>query len=174
MNRAALTLGIMLVVAVSLFVGGLGFAFSTFHQNVSSPGVDEVAFRREFGEVNVSSPVYSFSPPVPMYHALRMALENDGWNQTSLSNMTVYVSLGYFEFTENGLSSGSRRICKVTQPVASYEPVFIQNGTSGTIAYRYIWDIVVTYSSGLIAIPPPGLYWVDAANSEVVSTGIIF
>ncbi len=142
----------------------------------------EVAFRREFGGVNVSSPVLGFSPPVPMYQALKSALDEGGWDQGSLRNMTVKVSLDYYAFTENVtfaegnhtlLSNGSYRLGEVTEPVASYDPVIVQSVANGTITYRYVWDIGIVNSNGLLQIPPPGLYWVDAATAEMIPTGIL-
>ncbi len=167
---------------VNTFYFVLDAGSGAFVPNMVMRTSGEVAFRREFGDVNVSSPVLGFSPPVPLYRALKLALEEGGWNQGSLRNMTVKVSLDYYEFTDNVtfaegnhtlLSNGSYRIGEVTQPVDSYAPVIIQSATNGTIAYRYIWDIGIVHSNGLLSIPPPGLYWVDAATAEMVPTGIL-
>jgi cell division protein FtsB len=125
-------------------------------------------YNNEFGNVSVVSPSHIFSPPVSIYRALRIALESDGWTASSLSNMTVSASLEYREFWSNDSSGGSGSVFlhDVTQPARDYSPVQV-NGTT----YRYVWDIVVEESVGVRSIPPPGLYWVDAATGEIVPHG---
>jgi hypothetical protein len=127
-----------------------------------------ILYYDEFGNVSVVSPSYNFSPPISMYRALRIALESDGWTASSLSDMTVSASLEYWEFWSNSSSSGSVLLHYVTQPPNDYSPVQV-NGTT----YRYIWDIVVEPSVGARSIPPPGLYWVDAATAEIVPHGLL-
>jgi hypothetical protein len=122
-------------------------------------------YNNEFGSASLVVPSLNFSPPVSMYYALRIALESDGWNESSLSNMRVFVSLEYMEFWSNSSSSGSLALHDMTQPAKDYTPVQVNSTT-----YRYIWDIVVESNVGL-EIPPPGLYWVDAATGEIVPHG---
>jgi len=150
-----------------------------YYQNytINQQKNDFVAYYNEFGNVSIQSISYNFSPPVSMYRALKIALENGGWNTTSLENMTVKVSLDYYEFTtENttlGPSSGFEFLYSVTHPVNDYSAVTVKNATS-TTTYRYIWTVIVDPSSGVSGIPPPGLYWVDAATAEIVPTGPLF
>jgi hypothetical protein len=127
-----------------------------------------ILYYDEFGNVSVASPSYNFSPPISMYQALRIALESDGWTASSLNNMTVSASIEYWKFGSNSSSSGSVLLHYVTQRPNDYSPVQV-NGTT----YRYIWDIVVEPSVGARSIPPPGLYWVDAATAEIVPHGLL-
>ncbi|MGB8779607.1 MAG: hypothetical protein WCD81_03040 [Candidatus Bathyarchaeia archaeon] len=152
-----ITLGIICVVLVA----GLTVSKLIYGTNFSS-------YYDEFGNVSVVSRSYNFSPPVSMYNAIKIALESDRWNASSLSNMTVCASLEYWEFWGNSSSSGSELLHYVTQPANDYSPVQVNNTT-----YRYIWDIVVEPSVGARSIPPPGLYWVDAATGEIVPHGIL-
>ncbi|MGA2386682.1 MAG: hypothetical protein ABSG33_09130 [Candidatus Bathyarchaeia archaeon] len=138
------------------------------YQN-AAPSSDEVAFRNEFANVLVTAPSYDFSPPITMYHALKIALESDGWNATSLQNMTVTVSLEYMQFTNSSDSTGFQIINKVTQPPQSYADV----QANSTTTYRYIWDITVNRSQGFF-IPPPGLYYVDAQTGDIIPHGPLF
>jgi hypothetical protein len=129
-------------------------------------GKDFSLYYDEFGNVSVEGRSYNFSPPVSMYRALRIALESDVWNASSLSNMTVHASLEYWEFWGNSSSSGSGLLHYVTQPAKDYSSVQVNDTT-----YRHVWDIVVNSNAGGFSIPPPGLYWVDAATGEIVPHG---
>jgi len=119
-------------------------------------------FFLEFGNVSLRSPNINFSPPVNMYRALTIALESDEWNASSLSDMQVYV---YFSKYWSNNSSGTY-IQPVTEPPKDYSPIQV-NGTT----YRYIWEIEVEPSGNILAIPPPGLYWVDVTTGEIVPHG---
>jgi cell division protein FtsB len=136
----------------------------------------------EFGSVSIMSRSYNFSPPVSMYTALRTALESDGWNESSLINDTVRVSLDYWEFIYSPISSGIQWLHAVTQPVKDYSPVEI-NSTYGnswsTTVYRYIWTIYVNENPfvNLVSVwqwHPLALYLVDAATGEIIPHGPIF
>jgi hypothetical protein len=139
------------------------------------------AYCSEFGTVTVKSISYNFSPPVSMYKALKISLEHGGWNTTSLENMTVSVSLNYRVFVVNDTmenpsgvttlipGSGSHFLYSITQPVDDYSAVTVGNSTSYK-TYRYIWSIVVTHKSGVVGIPPPGYYWIDAETAEIIPT----
>jgi hypothetical protein len=120
-----------------------------------------------------------------MYHALKAALDSGGWNTASLENMTVSISLEYRDFWNNsiitknpydnttaGPAHGTEFLHSVTQPVKDYSAATINNATY-TTTYRYIWDIVVKQNAG-VTIPPPRLYWVDAATAEIIPTGPLF
>jgi hypothetical protein len=79
-----MVLALVLVLAVSVFLSGLGVAFCLVRNREN---MDKIVFNYEYGDVNVTSPNYDFSPPVPIYRALRVAFESDGWNASSLCNM---------------------------------------------------------------------------------------
>lgn len=179
---------ICVIVLVAALVVSVFLNVALYYQNYSGNQQkdDFNAYYSEFGNVSVQSISYNFSPPVSMYRALKIALENGGWNTTSLENMTVSVSLDYFKFwndssiiknpydnTTMGPSWGSELLYSITQPVGDYSAVTVSNSTNST-TYRYIWDIVVKQNSGVIGLPPPGLYWVDAATAEIVPTGPLF
>src|SRR5208282_604325 len=173
MDKGQLISILVAVIAVSICLN-----VALYYQNysVNQQKNDFTAYYNEFGNVSLQSISYNFSPPVSMYRALKIALENGGWNTTSLENMTVKVSLGYYEFTtENttlGPSSGSEFLYSVTHPVNDYSAITVKNATYSA-TYRYIWTITVEPSSGGFFIPPPGLYWVDAATAEIIPTGLL-
>jgi hypothetical protein len=183
MNKRVLVIVLIAALAVSLFLNA-----ALYYQNysVNQQQKDFTVYYNEFGNVSLQSISYNFSPPVSIYRALKIALDSDDWNTTSLENMTVRVSLDYFKFTNDstiiknpydnttsGPSSGSEFLYSVTQPVKDYSAVTTKNATYST-TYRYIWSIVVKQNSGFITIPPPGLYWVDAATAEIIPTGPLF
>jgi hypothetical protein len=122
----------------------------------------------EFNKTPTPAYNYNFSPPISMYHALLIALESGAWNATSLSDMTARVSLECMEFTNSSGFTGSQVLHDVKQPAKDYSPIQINSTT-----YRYIWDIVVENNVGL-QMPPPGLYYVDAATGEIVPTGPLY
>jgi hypothetical protein len=132
--------------------------------DAAQSAMDFNGFFLEFGNVSVQGPNLDFSPPVDMYRALTIALESDNWNASSLKDMTVYAYLQYWEFSSNG----AVWLHDVTQPAKDYSAVQV-NGTT----YRYIWDIEVEPSGNIREIPPPGLYWVDAATGEIVPHGML-
>jgi hypothetical protein len=147
------------------------------------------AFQDLFGSTPFVSVNYSFSPPIPMYLASIIALESGGWNKTNLANMTVHVSLNYDAFWVNSTGPGEynatsgnetihfssqvspswgfARIREVTEAANDYYPKMV-NGTT----YRYIWSVAVS-QNGYNGIPPPGLYFVDAATAELVPAGLL-
>jgi hypothetical protein len=175
-RNVVIALGIICIVLVAglvaafavytLAISSLNSQSKNLQKQVNDPQntTDFNSFFLEFGNVSVQSPSLNFSPPVDMYRALTIALESDNWNASSLSNMTVGASLEYWEFSSNGACW----LHDVTQPTEDYSPVQV-NGTT----YRYIWDIVVEPSGNIKGIPPPGLYWVDAATGEIVPHGIL-
>ena len=83
------------VVAVSSIVG-----FSSFI-GASSEKSPEAIYHRLYGSTPIVGGNYSFSPPISLYRALNLALASDGWNQSSLTNMTIYASLDYEVFYTN-------------------------------------------------------------------------
>ena len=174
MDKGHLVSILVAILAVSVF---LNVILYYQNQSVNQQKDDFTAYSNEFGNVTVQSISYNFSPPVSMYRALKIALENGGWNTTSLENMIVKVSLYYYEFwsknTTLGPSSGSGFVYLVTQPVNDYSAVTVNNATSST-TYRYIWGVIVEPNSGGFVMPPPGDYLVDAATAEIIPTGPLY
>jgi hypothetical protein len=166
MNKAAyfvIALEVILACSVALNV-----YFYTQYES-AKPNNDEVAFNKEFGKVLIVSPNYDFSPPITMYHALKIALESGDWNATSIENMTVTVSLDYMEFTNSSTSSGYQTLYEVTQPAQNYSDVQVNSTTT----YRYIWSVEVNENQHM-TIPPYGLYYVDAQTGDIIPTGPLF
>ncbi|MDG6222895.1 MAG: hypothetical protein IAX21_04235 [Candidatus Bathyarchaeota archaeon] len=178
MNNRLCAVVLVVALVVSFFVNVVLY-FQNYSANQLKDDFD--AYYNEFGNVIVESISYNFSPPVSMYKALKIALEHGGWNTTSLENMTVGVYLDYRQFWSNSTvttpegftthipGSGSHLVCSITQPVDDYSVVTVGNSTSN-MTYRYIWSIVVTHKSGVVSLPPPGLYWIDAATAEIIPT----
>jgi hypothetical protein len=117
------------------------------------------------GEAVVVSSDPLFSPPTSMYRAIRIALDNHGWNATSLKGMVVGAYLCYMHFWNATASAGFEVLREVTEPVADYSPVQNETGT-----YRYIWQVVVCRPD-IPSIPPPDLCFIDASSSEIIPTG---
>lgn len=162
MESRVLVIALAVLLSVSLCLNAILYYQSHI---IGSTKDDFVLYYLEFRKIPVQNRNYSlFSPPISMYHALRIALENGGWNATSLENMTVYVSLHYDSFYKNSSFSEFEVIREVTEPVSDYSPVQI-NATT----YRYVWTIIVEHSGGTCSIPPPGYYLVDAATAEKVN-----
>ncbi len=151
--------------------------------------VPEAAYHSLFGQtpIKVDRNIFYYTPVSP-YLAAIIGLENGGWNQTSLQSMTVYVSLIYYEFTPNStirVSSNGNFTIEGSQTsyirlnggsVNDWTPSIhsgstLQNGTT----HRYVWDVVVLESDSQgTAMPPPGLYCVDANTAELIPTGPLY
>ncbi len=135
-----------------------------------SPSAADAGFINEFGNVLIVSPNYSFSPPITMYHALKIALESDSWNATSLEKMVVTVSLQYMEFYNSSSSGiGSQTIYEVTSLPASFSDLQMNSTTT----YRYVWEIQVS-GTQFFSIPPPGFYLVDAQTGAILPHDPLF
>jgi hypothetical protein len=175
-RNVAVALGMVCIVLVAGLVATIivyATTISSFNSQLknlqkqvsaSQNATDFNSFFLEFGNVSVQGPNLDFSPPVDMYRALTIALESDNWNASSLKDMTVYAYLQYWEFSSNE----AVWLHDVTQPAKDYAAVQV-NGTT----YRYIWDIEVEPSGNIREIPPPGLYWVDAATGEIIPHGML-
>jgi hypothetical protein len=183
--KAVTCLLIALVALTSLFL----------YVNSNASGNYEATYHNLYGATPVAGGNYSFSPPISMYHAIDIALASDGWNQSSLQNMTVHASLYKNLFYTNGSAlleyadnanitltvlpnrdlpnlsdmRGVEDLGEVTAPVDNYQPQIYNQ-----VTIRYIWSIVITQNRDGIQIPPPGLYYVDAATGELVPTGHLF
>jgi hypothetical protein len=152
---------IILATVAIMIIAVVFFEFYVFQMTESY----STAYYNEFNNTPTTSYNYSFSPPVSMYRALLIALESGGWNATSLQNMTVNAELDYCAFDKDG---SFMQIHTVTSPPADWSPQQV-NGTT----YRYVWTITVEQSGFARSIPPPGLYWVDAATAELVTGPIL-
>lgn len=86
MNKSILAVVLVIVLAISV---SLNVLLYLQNQTISKPNSDLALYNKEFGNVQVLSHSYDFSPPVTMYGAIKVGLESDGWNTTSLENMTV-------------------------------------------------------------------------------------
>ena len=99
-----------------------------------------------------------------MYQALLIALENEGWNKTSLTGLSVgaYLMNGrnshkqYFAWHQHINS-----IIPVTNPPANYSDVY-RNG----IIYQYIWEIAVENATGIRH--PLGFSLIDASTGQIL------
>ena len=103
-----------------------------------------------------------------MYRALRVALESDGWNKTSVEGMKIQVSLDYVRFTDSQVSTGFEVLQDtLTEPSGNFSAVKIGDNT-----YRYVWSISV--SNATVNMRPYAYYYVDAASAEIVPHGPIY
>ncbi len=171
MNKTAVSIALTIALVCSVY---LNIFFLTDNQTINQPRSDFLQFTHEFGNVQVISDTYGFTPPVTKYQALRSALESDNWAAADLQNMTVRVSLDYCQFQGDpmgGTNYGFQLNREVTSPVDDYSPQTV-NGTT----YRYVWTITVdlTQNLGLSHHPPYGLYYVDAKTGELVPHGHLF
>ena len=153
------------------------------------PANQETTYHDLYGSTPVVGANYSFSPPISVYHAILIALENGSWTTADLKNMTVHVSLDYYIFYTNvtalyqvaakenitllgrpnpDLNSpmqGFELLYQVNASLANYQP-----GIFNGVSLRYVWTVMVEEDSGF-GIPPPGYYLVDAATGELIPTG---
>lgn len=180
--------GVACILVAVVFVSSL-IGYSSFI-GASSEKSPEATYHRLYGYTPVVGGNYSFTPPISLYRALNLALASDGWNQSSLTNMTIYTTLSYEVFYTNVTAlnqiaaqenltlighptdfnqtvNGYESIHEVTAPVPNYQPQFY-NGVS----LRYIWSIAIEKDSGM-TIPPWGYYMVDAATGELIPPGIL-
>jgi len=143
----------------ALLIVSTAFAFYEYTQTLAlhrenerlkAIDVEAMAYYEEFGvipNINVDS---SFSPPVSVYRALQLGLRAGGWNKTSLHGMRAEAYLrtlkqvtdpDVYNFTEPILVD----ISPITVPPSDYSPVYGEG-----VVYKYVWQIVVTESSGYI------------------------
>lgn len=143
--------------------------FYSQYQSVKPSSTGQVAFTKEFGDVLVIGPNYSFSPPITMYRALTIALESDQWNASSLVNMTITISLNYMEFTNSSSQTGEQTISELTAPAQSYADLQVNS----TVTYRYVWEIQVNRPSNFV-LGYYGFYYVDAQTGILLPTPLIY
>ena len=118
----------------------------------------------------------SFSPPILKCKAIHIALEYGRWNEATLKGMEVTASLCYMKFDPGYIEyRGGEYVChggvevlyEVTEPVSDYSPVCVEMWY-GNVTYQYVWIVIVSQAGKDKSIPPPGLYYVDSATSEVI------
>jgi hypothetical protein len=104
------------------------------------------------------------SPPVSKLQAIDIAMEHGGWNSSNLRGKVVPAGLWYMRFWAEDVSVVVVEVpFEVEEPVSDYSPV-----VEGDVTYRYVWHVVVEKAGPIKGIPPPGLYYVDAATGEIV------
>jgi hypothetical protein len=104
------------------------------------------------------------SPPVSKLQAIDIALEHGRWNSSNLRGKVVTAGLWYMRFWAEDVSVVVVEVPhEVEEPVSDYSPV-----VEGDVTYRYVWHVVVEKAGPIKGIPPPGLYYVDAATGEIV------
>jgi len=136
---------------------------STVLQEELLNGNYTAAYYNEFGVVPTTNVNSSFSPPISMYQALIIALENEGWNKTSLNGMAVGAYLMNGETETNTTSYFNTGVTgPVTNPPSNYSDVY-GNG----VIYMYIWEIIVNNATERIN-PPLGFSLIDASTGEIL------
>ncbi len=173
MNKTALSIALTLTLVFSLYLNVLLF---TQNQTILQPKKDLTQFTGQFGNVQIITDTYGFSPPITMYQAIKTGLESDNWTASGLENMTIRVVLYHGAFENQPISNlpaghSIEPFKEVTAPVTSYSPVQTENAT-----YRYFWEITVdkTESLGVVHHPPMGLYMVDAQTAEILPHGNLY
>ena len=119
----------------------------------------------------------SFSPPISMYKALLMGLDDVGWNKTSLKGFDIYVNLVPWETSANYTDTivggappfNDSQIARImNSPPANYSAVY-----SNGIIYRYIWQIDLMKSA-----PIGSQLWdviaVDASTGQILDHTIVY
>ncbi len=131
---------------------------------------EALAYYNEFGAIPKTNVNSSFSPPISMYRALQIGLEEEGWNKTSLEGMQVSAYLYHWmtitnitTLQENSPTELNLTSDPATSPSIDYSPIY-GNG----VIYRYVWEIIVTHMNGVLQIPPPGFSMVDAATGQIL------
>ena len=126
-------------------------------------GKDAAAYYNEFGVVPTTNVNSSFSPPISMYQALQIALENEGWNKTSLKGMTVGAYLMNGETETNTTSYFNTGVTgPVTSSSSNYSDVY-----SNGVIYMYIWEIIVNNATER-DFTPLGFSLIDASTGEIL------
>ena len=125
-------------------------------------GDDAAAYYAEFGVIPTTNVNSSFSPPISMYQALLIALENEGWNKTSIAGKVVGAYLMNGETETNTTSYFNTGVTgPVTSPPSNYSDVY-GNG----VIYMYIWEITVKNATGFNH--PVGFSVIDASTGEIL------
>ena len=179
----------ILVTVCVMIIAVVFFEFYVFGTSTKQKTTESyfTAYYNEFKNTPTTSYNYTFSPPVPMYHALLIALESGGWNATSLKNMTISVGLDYCAFfenlsTESGWETLGNCTFRTSPPVTGFQVLYAVTQAAvdwspqqiNGITYRYVWTIAVERPGNTLSIPPLGLYYVDAATAELVPTGNLY
>ena len=127
-------------------------------------GNEAAAYYNEFGVIPTSNVNSSFSPPISMYQALLIALENEGLEQNIAHRFSVSAYLMKDETATNNTLPGTNiinSIIPVTKPPANYSDVY-RNG----MIYQYIWEIAVGNATGIRH--PLGFTVIDASTGQIL------
>jgi DNA-binding HxlR family transcriptional regulator len=131
------------------------------------------AYYSEFGVIPTTNVNSSFSPPISMYRALQLGLQEGGWNKTSLSVMTVSANLMHYYARVNDLgayNSGDwvrgalpESLYSLTVPPSDYSSVY-----SVGVLHSYVWQIIVD-DAAAVQMQPPQEALIDAATGRILS-----
>jgi DNA-binding transcriptional ArsR family regulator len=115
----------------------------------------------------------SFTPPISMYQALLIGLENDGLNKTSLRGFTIYCSLTGWETLANRTDkepyattspfNESQVATVLTSPPKDYIDTY-----SNGIIYSYVWHIDIFKTNRSIDFKPYAVIVIDAAIGQIL------
>jgi DNA-binding HxlR family transcriptional regulator len=144
---------------IALLIAGLAFAL---YVNKNTANQYEPTYNKAFGVVPNTNVNSLFSPPIPMYHALIIALEDEGWNKTSLQGLAIDAYLMNGETETNNTSTFTVINGPVTSPPADYSDVY-----SNGVIYRYLWEINVNNATGMI-YPPLSSSFIDASTGAIL------
>jgi hypothetical protein len=200
-NKKAVALAFILIgiVTATVYLPFLGVSQPTLGNTALLAKMDmengnyESAFHLLFGSVALDASNYSFSPPISMYKALIIGLQNDNWTANDLKNQTIHVHFQHYIFFSNvtgielcsfmekenlistsdwGLNPssnmrayGSEPIKDVTAPTNDYQPQ-----TFDRIVLRYLWIFSITENGRIPGVPVP-TYLIDAATGESIWPG---
>ncbi len=164
-SKVVLVLAALLILSVGVNV--------LFYINSQAPkNTDLAQLVHKFGSFNISHHTYDFSPPVSMYRAITIGLQSDGWNASSLANLTISANLKEIEFTSNGTSSGYQVMSEVKEPAKNWADVELNS----TTVDKYVWIISLDKNEqiGIPHVLPVGLYFVSAKTGELLPHGHLF
>ncbi len=91
-------------------------------------------------EIKLTADLYtntnsSYTPPVTMYRALQSALEEAGFNETSVNGTIIDARLNLFQTTTNGTLISNSPLTNIPSDYS----VIVENG----VMYRYVWVITI-------------------------------
>lgn len=173
------------ILLTALLIASSAFAIFEYSQigvlqrevdRIGEVNFDAMAYYSDFGVIPATNVNSSFAPPVSMYRALQIALQNDGWNKTSLNGMRVSAYLAKWQTANEPTQIDSATWEPITiditsrqleAPPTDYSPVY-----SNGVVYRYVWQIIVQGPNG-ITIPPIGFGLVDAATGEIIPNPLL-
>lgn len=106
---------------------------------VNSLNLEAMAYYNEFGVIPTTNVNSSYNPPISMYKALQVALEDRGLNRTLINGMNVDASLTTIQTATNGTYCS---MIPLTNIPTDYSDVH-----GNDIIYKYAWEITVSNAS---------------------------